>query len=308
MLNSDERKYRQLVAVRIGEILELSKVSDWRWVPSKMNVADLATRKIIHDLRFDTPWFSGPAFLSEPEINWPVNKNKHLVKEEIRTQYLTEQVNFHIEATVNTHGMSDWRRVRRSQAFVLRFINNCKVKCGLSTGVLQKGPLIRCEYIAAQNCLFKRCQEESFPEEVSCLRMSPPMSLPKSSTIYKDSPFMDASGVIRSNSRLSNAIDIPANLRWPIILPKKHDITLLIINHYHRKYHHVNNEIAVNEMRQLYVVPSLRVQLKSAIFNCQYCKNKRAKPKTPFMANLPEARLASFTRPFSFIGIDFKVP
>lgn len=46
-LKSDARRYRQFVAVRVGEILELTSVSEWRWVPKKFNVADLATRKVV---------------------------------------------------------------------------------------------------------------------------------------------------------------------------------------------------------------------------------------------------------------------
>lgn len=42
-INSAKRRYRPYVGIRITEILSVSKISDWRWVPGKMNPADLAT-------------------------------------------------------------------------------------------------------------------------------------------------------------------------------------------------------------------------------------------------------------------------
>ena len=46
-IRSDARLYKQFVAARIGEILELSQVEEWHWVPSVDNVADDATRGIL---------------------------------------------------------------------------------------------------------------------------------------------------------------------------------------------------------------------------------------------------------------------
>lgn len=94
----------------------------------------------------------------------------------------------------------------------------------------------------------------------------------------------------------------------PILLPKQHIITNLIIKSFHDRYHHHNNGTQLNEIRQRYAIPKLRVALKSFIRHCQVCKNTRAAPNPPQMAQLPIARLSSFTRPFTFIGIDYFGP
>lgn len=43
-IRSDHKKYQQFVAHRIGEILENSDQSMWRWLPGKENVSDDATK------------------------------------------------------------------------------------------------------------------------------------------------------------------------------------------------------------------------------------------------------------------------
>lgn len=43
-IRSDQRRYKQFVGFRIGEILSLMRLTDWRWVPTKSNVADQLTK------------------------------------------------------------------------------------------------------------------------------------------------------------------------------------------------------------------------------------------------------------------------
>lgn len=53
-IRSDHRRYRQFVACRVGEIISKSKPEHWRWVPTRENVADEATK-----------WGKGPCFFPE---------------------------------------------------------------------------------------------------------------------------------------------------------------------------------------------------------------------------------------------------
>ncbi|XP_055622973.1 uncharacterized protein LOC129766466 [Toxorhynchites rutilus septentrionalis] len=68
-LRSETRRYHQFVSFRIGEILSLTRMDEWRHVPTKLNVADEAT-KWGSGPKFDPccRWFKGPTFLGDVEV------------------------------------------------------------------------------------------------------------------------------------------------------------------------------------------------------------------------------------------------
>ncbi|XP_066600810.1 uncharacterized protein [Prorops nasuta] len=73
-IDSEPRTKQVFVAHRLGEINELTTRSEWRWVPTKDNPADCATRWIKEKQNKNSLWFSGPKFLQEKESNWPREK------------------------------------------------------------------------------------------------------------------------------------------------------------------------------------------------------------------------------------------
>lgn len=69
---SDHRRYKVFVAYRIGEILSKTAPSEWRWVRTKLNIADDLTKwKDGSKIRSGSQWFIGPKFLYEKEDKWP---------------------------------------------------------------------------------------------------------------------------------------------------------------------------------------------------------------------------------------------
>ncbi|XP_065075298.1 uncharacterized protein LOC135699049 [Ochlerotatus camptorhynchus] len=115
---------------------------------------------------------------------------------------------------------------------------------------------------------------------------------------------MDERGLMRQNSRIAAAKDIHHSVRFPVILPRKHRCTELLVSRYHRLYRHANSEMVVNEVRQLFIIPKSRSVVKQIGRSCQFCKIRKAPP----MAPLPPARLAMHDRPFSYVGVDYFGP
>ncbi|XP_062713585.1 uncharacterized protein LOC134290455 [Aedes albopictus] len=122
--------------------------------------------------------------------------------------------------------------------------------------------------------------------------------------IHTDSEF----GVIRVEGRTVNASYATFDARFPIILPKDHTITTLLLSDYHRQYGHANRETVVNEVRQRFYIFNLRSAIDKVMRSCQRCKLTKCQPQVPRMAPLPEERLTPFIRPFSYVGVDYLGP
>jgi hypothetical protein len=77
----------KFVNTRIERILAVSSAKSWRYVPTKLNPADLASRGLSAEkLAHNELWFNGPDFLKREEETWP------MLKEELQAQ-LQQQEN-----------------------------------------------------------------------------------------------------------------------------------------------------------------------------------------------------------------------
>lgn len=318
-IHSDHRKYRPFVAARIGQILTTTNESEWRWVPSKSNVADEAT-KWGKGPYFDADcrWFIGPSFLYAPETEWPShNPLVNSTTEELRLCFL------HRESLpkplIEFKRFSKWSRLLRAVAYLLRAVSIWKKsieKNKNNSGFLSEStvPLSQTNLQEAEVLIWKQVQMEAYPDEEALLSNDCTVSkdkranMLKTSSLYTLSPIMDEDGVIRVDGRIGKAEKIPMNVKYPIILPRRHYVTFLLVDHYHRQFLHGNHETVCNEMRQQFYVPQLRVLIRKVSNLCCWCKKAKANPETPKMGLLPTARLSPFVRPFSFVGLDYFGP
>lgn len=66
-INNTTRRFYTYVSNRVDQIRSKSKPSDWRYVNTKHNPADLATRSIPSSKLQDRMWLNGPEFLQSSE-------------------------------------------------------------------------------------------------------------------------------------------------------------------------------------------------------------------------------------------------
>ncbi|XP_062707432.1 uncharacterized protein LOC134287995 [Aedes albopictus] len=309
-LHSDHRRYSQYVGVRISEILETTDLRDWRWVPTKLNVADDGTKwKTSPDFSASSRWFHGPDFLWEPEEQWPISPQP------VKTTDTELRPHLHLhfkalEPIIDTSRFSQWRTLLKTTAYVFRAIRNMQ----RTTRQLPKayGPLTRDELTNAESYLHQTAQRCSYEEEIAILSTkhqgSSSKGISKGSTLYRLCPFMDEKGVLRIRGRTSACQFVDSSVVNPIILPREHSVTKLIVLDVHQRFLHQNHETAINELKQRYYISRLKVVYKSVRNNCQFCKNERASPQAPLMSDLPHARLAAYSRPFSHMGVDYFGP
>lgn len=313
-LRSDHRRYSQYVAARVSEILDTSDVTEWNWIKSEWNVADDGTKWTGQvQLKTSDRWFQGPAFLQQPEREWPASPHSmETTCEEMKSNILAHVHSKDAKAVVEAAHYSSWRRLTKVTAYVQRFVVNLRAKQqGLP---LRRGLLSSEELRLAQLYHFRQAQLDVFSEEMKILCQAKEAGnnlrtqVESSSRIYKMSPFLDEDSVLRMNSRASKCHFLFPDEKYPIILPDNHPVTNLLLSDFHERYHHRNYATVANEVRRRYCIPRLRQTLRRMRCSCMWCRNRDAKPAPPEMAELPKARLAAFSRPFSHVGVDYFGP
>ncbi|XP_058840825.1 uncharacterized protein LOC131696295 [Topomyia yanbarensis] len=312
LIRRNERPTKRQM-LRIGELLTLTDVENWRWVPSKQNPADIATKwGKGPNVVTNSVWFTGPVFLLLTETEWPKQVTlSSPTEEELRPCYSHKSVQFPTRI-VELERFSQLNRAIRAVANVYRFVEILKQRT--SGQKPSAGPLTSEELQKAERHLIRETQWQSFPDEMVVLsryKLKPvdeQISIGKSSNIYQLCPTLDENGIIRVDGRIGEAPNLKNEVKFPVILPNKHPFTVLLVDSYHRRYRHCNPETIVNKIRQRYYIPTLRIAVRRAAKACQWCRIYKASPKVPRMAPLPLARMASFVRPFTYVGIDFFGP
>ncbi|XP_036329696.1 uncharacterized protein LOC118741829 [Rhagoletis pomonella] len=296
-LKMDPRNFQQFVMHRVGEILENSDSKQWRWVPTKLNVADAAT-KVNSSVQINE-WLHGPDFLFMKSCNWPVFECK---ADDVDTTELRKHIYVMRKTpaiTLNVEYFSDWRRLYRAVATFVLYIAKLKARVhGYSKPNKITPEMIR----AAENILIKQAQFETYSSEVNSLHAG--QSLGKQSRLSGLNAYLDDHGILRIQGRASS-IDCHMDA---IVMPRENHTTFLIVRAHHENFHHMAHETVINNVRSSYYIPRLRVLYKAVRHSCQKCKIHSAVPTPPQMVPIPAARLASFAKPFTYTGVDYFGP
>ncbi|XP_053691432.1 uncharacterized protein LOC128739955 [Sabethes cyaneus] len=227
-IRSDQRRYKQFVGFRIGEILSLTKLADWRWVPTTLNVADQLTKwGTDPELHSDSVWLRGPRFLYQSEHEWP--------KRELPPANTTEELRIHLllhdvklqDNVIDATRISKWAVLKvkglpietlKPTGWQLKLLKPNRITHA-------RVPLRQEEYEKAEQYLLKAAQEECFADEIKVLKrnenrpINQRLTVEKSSCLSKLTPLIDEAGIIRMEGRCARAETLPFDLRFPIILP-----------------------------------------------------------------------------------------
>ena len=124
------------------------------------------------------------------------------------------------------------------------------------------------------------------------------------------SPLLDKDGLLRLDGRLRLVEDLSYDTRHPVILPKNHPVTRLVIVDAHEKLGHgTGTEHLLTELRSQFWIVKGRLMVRTVVENCPECRRKfLAKPVGQKMAPLPASRLTLPLRAFERIGTDFAGP
>ena len=124
------------------------------------------------------------------------------------------------------------------------------------------------------------------------------------SHLLQFSPYIDDNGVIPVGGRLKN-MEAAYRYKHPILLPKDHLFTQLVVNHCHIDIGHGGRGSTLNHVRlHGYFILNGSLMVKQLIYKCVVCHRLRAKPSVQQKSDLPEDRVSQ-SPPFTSVGCDF---
>ena len=112
---------------------------------------------------------------------------------------------------------------------------------------------------------------------------------------------------MRVGGRVSKA-NLPSGLKHPLLLPKSHSITKLILEWCHQKTAHGGRGMTLSEMRnQGFWIIKENSAVRSLINQCIYCQRLRSSSNQQIMADLPERRTEEVP-PFTHCSVEMFGP
>ena len=320
-IRNARRKFPVFVANRLSIIERHCDISQWRYVPSKLNPADLASRGTsVDSLISPNSWISGPEFLWESDVNWPLNLT---CQEQLPEDFVLKRKEAVVTAVVIDRRLSTDRLLQRysslpnllkTTAWLMRY------KCFLLFHVRKRLKLLCTEFAIpsrypsveeleyAKFELIKYVQFQHFSSLIKlCSSENPTLTRKDCSNSMRKLQPMIVDGVLRVGGRLERA-PVQYGNKHPVILPNYSPLTDLFIYRHHLEVGHSGVGHTWTSLRQQYWIIKGSSAVRRVIGNCILCKKRNASVCKQIMADLPECRLQPDSPPFTHVGVDYFGP
>ncbi|UYV83840.1 hypothetical protein LAZ67_X000363 [Cordylochernes scorpioides] len=296
-IRSEAGRYKEFVANRVGEIQEALKGTDWRWVPTSENPADIATR-------FEAEISFKPTDIVSPssDVECGRKSGKRLLPEK----------KFETFADIESCVMVVWKtaklwrdKTQRKRPRLHRPLTRL-----LNLEDFSSLNRLVCRAAAVQKAARFR-YKKTFHKSGE---LNPPWKAAMENNKVRQHSFTVSPEEYRSavttlvqwvqTDRILQANKGPAEQKTPAILPSDHHVTELLIQAEHERCAHQGSETLLNNLRGRFWIIDGRQRVLRTIRKCPRCRLSRASPVIPVMGQLPHYRLAAYQRPFTFTGLD----
>lgn len=309
-LQSHPSRWKPYVANRSQKILSIVEYSKWRYVPTKMNPADLASRGLLPSQIIENNlWWYGPNLddlnCTEHSVELSEDQSKYYDAEVKRSNVLLHLIPAGPRDYINKY--SDQQKLIQEIRIHAKFALNCIeriLKKDCTTDKKNRFNEIKKSIVHPELIAFRLLQKTYFPTEIRNLKKG--KSVESDSCLKSMNPFIDGYGILRVGGRLDNS-ELPYSQKHPIILPGKSQITTNIIKDAHLDTHHGGNLITEHYLRTMYYIPRLSDRVRHFIHNCVTCRKFAIQRHTQLMGSLPLDRVNP-SRAFIHTGVDYAGP
>ena len=325
-IKNEQKKRKQFIQTRVMKIRGKVNAEHWRYCPTTLNPADVASRGLKTTQSIDKEflnWTTGPDFIRKKDTEWPSDLSKNL-KEKSDTD--TEEINVNcaletenkviclhvtndvtgkkttkikvfqqqvkLDELIDIQRYSCLHKLLRITALILRFIDN--VKSRRKGEIVTKGYLNQKEMKAAEIVWIKSVQREI---ETNSKQLNNTLGL-----------FVDEQGVILCRGRLENA-ELTSTQKNPILIPGNSYFAKLLALDAHYKTGHGTKKDTLVELRSKYWVTKARNLVRHVIHGCaRPCRRLESKAfKSVERPPLPYFRVRQ-SFPFANTGLDYLGP
>lgn len=314
-LSNPALKFKVFVGARVEKIIALTGRECWRHVRSEENIADVVSRGTTTDKFLElSAWWSGPEWASRDVSEFP-NKEINVIStnhlstielvesddERMNSSDDVETLSVHIALSVNIefdarqlqliNKIDSWLKLVRIIAYCLR------------VGVREKASHLTVpELRRGEERIVQLVQRVSFEEYHTLLKKKEILT----GSLRSLSPFLDENGVMRVGGRLQNS-RLPYGQKHPMILPKHHHVTTLLVRFAHAFTLHGAISEVMAFLRQKYWIVGMKDAVRKEVSKCMTCVPYSAKPLGQQMGSLPAVRVTPAAA-FQNTGIDFAGP
>mgnify|MGYP002804001587 CR=1 FL=1 len=238
-------------------------------------------------------WWNGPTWLLREPSGWPSNVETHRKKasfvEEKKSAIVlktkTNQISG-LEAVADTERYSTLKRLLNVTTWLRRAIYNFKRPLTKNECVPTN---LTAEELRAAEIEWVITAQRAVREQRNFDQLSRKLGL------------VVVEGILRCTGRLGNS-DLDLDGKQPILLPKQHRFTRLVIEACHEKMHHSGVRSTLAELRSKFWVPKGRQIVKKVLSGSFICKRVIGKShRGPLTAPLPAFRV---TKAHHFQGLE----
>ena len=302
---------------RLNNIKKVCSKGNYYYIDTKLNPADLASRKCKAGDLIDNPlWWHGPSFLTEKgalgkleeRLYETIVENRSKPKEtEARVAKVSHEIS--VDAIIEiANKISGWVGTLKRIGWLRR-----TVVCFKTPGTRHKD-LSGMELEEAKWAIIRAYQRQAYNTELDTLSNGKDI---KTGLLVGKCAFIDDNGVLRIRSRLQNVKPLEWSQVCPIVLPKLNidpktsdedfnkvcPLTMKLILYFHLEVMHGGVDKVLAALNQEFYLPNGTRTVKSMIYRCVKCRMHKKQVQHQLMGSIPMENVTP-SPPFYHVSCD----